>query len=456
VNDRPTIVSLTPLAVRSDSRTYKQAASVARLGYRSIVIEGESSGFPVGVGLPFELRSVRPPGSIPTTVPDEVLEPSRRPIDGPTSPPSQSRLRRIARAVLHGVRRRLALLPDAVKAPLRVPAEIGYTFASYLYDDVFAPLAIAPKAALYYLHSPRQFPAVYVLSRRYRVPFVYDAHDFYPSLEPDERRWTQRYLFRPFMNAIERLCVRAADAVITVNPSVAALLRQHFGCESVILRNSHDPRLDRRPAEGLRDRLGLPADAFILVCVGHGKPGQALEESLQALAMLPDRVHLVFLGRNYEPQLVTAERLGLKHRVHHIPPVDPAEVVPFIASADATLILYYARSIGYEVSLPNRFFQAVAAGLPVLYPDLPEIRLLSKRLGLGLPIDVRAPDSIVRSVRQLLDEPGLRAALRAQVVAAQAELTWEHEERELARLLAKVTGLTPTASLAAPDAALLR
>ncbi|MDQ7779190.1 MAG: hypothetical protein RDV41_05720, partial [Planctomycetota bacterium] len=51
-----TIVSLTPLSVESDSRTFKQAASAARFGYRSIVVEGEPSRLPC-TDLPFELRT---------------------------------------------------------------------------------------------------------------------------------------------------------------------------------------------------------------------------------------------------------------------------------------------------------------------------------------------------------------------------------------------------------------
>src|SRR5262245_32966522 len=52
-----TIVSLTPMKIQTDSRTFKQAAAVARFGYRSIVIEARESRFPEGA-LPFELYAV--------------------------------------------------------------------------------------------------------------------------------------------------------------------------------------------------------------------------------------------------------------------------------------------------------------------------------------------------------------------------------------------------------------
>jgi glycosyltransferase involved in cell wall biosynthesis len=83
--------------------------------------------------------------------------------------------------------------------------------------------------------------------------------------------------------------------------------------------------------------------------------------------------------------------------------------------------------------LVNGLFHAVAAGLPLLVPDrMDAIRSLCERHGLGVVVDPEDPASLAAGIAELrgrLDE------LRAAVRAAAPELSWEHEERELARIL---------------------
>ena len=74
----------------------------------------------------------------------------------------------------------------------------------------------------------------------------------------------------------------------------------------------------------------------------------AIQEALDALLLLPDQVHLAFVGRNYDSSLEDIQGRDLADRVHVVPPVLPNEVVPFIRTADAALILYFPWSVNYE------------------------------------------------------------------------------------------------------------
>ena len=90
----------------------------------------------------------------------------------------------------------------------------------------------------------------------------------------------------------------------------------------------------------------------------------AVDVAIAALARLPERFHLAFLGRGYEA-VATAQRRGpLADRLHLGHLVAPNEVVPAIRSADVGLVLYAPYSENYRNALPNGFFQVVAAGLP--------------------------------------------------------------------------------------------
>jgi glycosyltransferase involved in cell wall biosynthesis len=407
-----TVVSVTPIAVERDSRTYKQAASLARLGYRSLVLEGDPSSI-AGAELPFELLTVggkRHDGDAPA--PPEPDPPSPAPSTNPS----------IAARLLERLRR-LGEPPLALLANLRWNLR---TFRSL------------PKADLYWLHSYNQFPAVRARARG--RAYVYDAHDSYFEVYPDDgdgyrSRWTPR-LFA----AIERRCVRGAREFVTVSDGVAGLLESRFGRRPAVIRNCPDLRLDKRAPRSVREVAGVPDDAFLLVAVGNAKPGMTVAEGLRAVARLPERVHIAFVGGGMEAFRPLVAQLGIGERAHLLPPVPPTEVTSFMEGADAAPVLYYAITPNFMNALPNRFFHAVAAGLPILYPPLAEITKLSTAHDLGLPIDPRDPDSIAAAVGELIDDPARAEEFGANVRAAREELSWEHEERLVGDLVTAQIG----------------
>ena len=109
----------------------------------------------------------------------------------------------------------------------------------------------------------------------------------------------------------------------------------------------------------------------------------------------------------------------------------PTEVTSFIRGADAAALLYYAVTPNFLNALPNRFFHAVAAGLPQLYPPLTEVSALADRFGLGIQIDPQDPGSIALATRSLIEDPERLAAYREGAAHAREQLSWEREEEEV-------------------------
>ena len=403
-----TIVSVTPLQVSADSRTFKIAASFARFGYRSIVVEGVQSGLDPA-GLPFTLYS------------DETFFSSKDPrpsIPGTAKPKKYSNLER-------QVKRWTKRMPDPIKNTL-----LGVFFPSlYFSAKLFRLRKGLPPASLYYLHGPYQFPAVYSMSCELGTPIIYDAHDFYSDVIPTV-----------LGKRLEAWCIRKAAAVVTVSNGVEKLIQGEFGSKALVLRNCHDARLEKIPSKDLREALKLPSEAFLLVTVGQAKPGLAATEAMEALATLPEKVHLALIGKNTATYQEMVQRYGLQSRVHLVPPVKQDEVVQFIRSADAALILYYPFSSNYLNCLPNGFFQSFSAGLPLLYPELPEIKKLAEKYGLGLPIDPKSPESIRAAVMSMQKDGKSLAKHKEHSLAARLALSWEKEEVILYDLVRGIIG----------------
>lgn len=476
----PVIVSLTPLPLKADSRTLKQVMSVHRFGYRSIVIEGSASDFEPGA-VTFDIvpvrRVARRSGGVSAAVSTQACAQESTKADV-TGGSLSARVARKFQALLDtaiAARREPGNVGDATTTA-EIVMGLPHAIASFVMFSAVALLklvplvnlrsfvqhlwtyqrwyfwkviAVTPRADLYYLHAFYQFPGVFCLCLRYRAKMIYDAHDFYSQMEDEGslssywKKWVM-----PWERLVERACVWFADEVVTVNEGIATLMRERFGCEPVILRNVHDPRLDARPGRSIREAIGLAPTDFLIVSIGHWKMGMAMDQMLDAMAELPSHVHLAFLGNGYPPLKPALAARGIEGRVHVVPPVLPQEVVPFIRPADASVVLYYGKSINYQNALPNRFFQSIAAELPLVYPDLSEIRRLADLYDVGIMVDPQVPAEFVAAFRQLVEDDERRRAIRENLYRASRELCWEGEEKVLRDLFAR--HLAPKALPAAP------
>jgi glycosyltransferase involved in cell wall biosynthesis len=243
--------------------------------------------------------------------------------------------------------------------------------------------------------------------------------------------------------------MRKAAAVVTVNDGIARLIEQRFGRSAMVLRNAHDPRFEKPVEATIRDVIGIADDDFLIVCVGQFKSGMAVEEAVNAAALLPSRYHLAFVGPGYPSYSELLERENVADRVHFLPPVEPPQVVPFIRAADAGIVLYYPLSPSHQNCLPNGFFQPIAAGLPVIYPELPEIRRIAEQYELGIPIDPQDTASIAAGARRLEDRAFI-SRLRRNVENSRGKISWEQEEQRLRQLLENLAGLPRIGSVDFP------
>lgn len=265
---------------------------------------------------------------------------------------------------------------------------------------------------------------------------VYDAHDFYAESEDSSSYsafWKRRFF--PLLMSMEKACVKYAVELVTVSDGVANLIKKRFAVAPVIVRNLHDPSLENSRMGSIRKLLELKNDDFLVVIVGNHKPGQAGNEFLEALAQLPTSVHAAFIGMGYDTDNPFIEKLGLSEQVHIIDYVRSDEIVPLIRDADAAAILYFPLTLNYLHSLPNKFYQCVAAGLPILYPELPEIKRLIGDRKIGTSVNALSADTIKKALIQISSKSVFRINCRKNVEELSRELDWAADRTRLIRMI---------------------
>lgn len=267
---------------------------------------------------------------------------------------------------------------------------------------------------------------------------VYDAHELWTHRNVRQDRWLAPHVER----VIEQVVARLSAGVVTVSPSIADWMQRELGLRErpTLVRNVPVFAGVPDPSGGrLRALTGLePQDRVIAYCGGI-TTGRGLEETVDALPLLPEEVHLVLLGfgdRRYVDGLLgrAADR-GVRHRVHEAGAVPGPQVPQALADADVAVVYVRPICLSYEYSLPNKLFESIHAGLPIVAADLPDTAALVLELGVGEVFDARTPEELAEAVSSVLSDP---TAYRAAATRAAPTLDWREEAARLVALYARV------------------
>lgn len=260
---------------------------------------------------------------------------------------------------------------------------------------------------------------------------VYDSHELWTA-----RNVRQDRRIAPAVEAlIERIGIRASDAVITVSPSIARWLQDAYRLDRTPFLVRNVPvagPIPRREDGRLRELAGLPPETRVIAYGGAITTARGIEETLRALPGLPADVHLVMLGFGEPSYLAALHRLacslGVQERVHVVGPVRPHEVSAALADGDVAVVHIRPIVLSYRFALPNKLFESVRAGLPVVAADLPDLSAAVAELGAGVSVDGEDPAALGAALLQVLESP---ETYRAAARAAAPGLTWERESEQL-------------------------
>jgi glycosyltransferase involved in cell wall biosynthesis len=307
-----------------------------------------------------------------------------------------------------------------------------------------AAMPLAPSADVHHGHDLDGLVVAERAAARDGALAVYDSHEVFMAWGDHA---AQPLPIRMAIGRWERRLARTAAAVITVNAEIAAELRRRLAVRRVVVLYNTPPRWvpPATPDDRLRAAAGVPPSAPIVLCHGGFQANRGLEET--ALAMTEpglEHAHLVFLGyRLHVIDRILADP-RLRERVHVVDAVPPDELLALIAGADVDVMTILPMDLNSILSAPNKLFESLAAGVPVVSSDLPVRRriLIDDPAGpLGAVCDPADPSAIAEAIRSILDAPAEeRARLRARCrAAADRRWNWEVESQHLIDLYAQLS-----------------
>jgi glycosyltransferase involved in cell wall biosynthesis len=337
--------------------------------------------------------------------------------------------------------------PNVTFAPLPLKVQdFSYVFP-WLLGGALYKAASRERPFAFHCHDLNTAVTGLAAAQRTGALCVCDFHEWY-SENASWHAATERFLphtrlKRGVFRFAERLAIRHADAVVTVCQSIAREMEQAFdpsGRRVEVIRNI--PLMNSGVGArygSLREQLGLGQEQQLVLYQGGTGPTRQLEPVIEALAFAPE-VSLAIRGPASEGVIrhyrAVAERVGAADRLFLLPPVPSSDVVAAAAASGAIAGVYTVAGIclNWQYALPNKVFEYMAAGLPVLVADYPEVRSIVERYQVGLCFDPLDPRSIGAQLRRLALDPRLGGDCRRNLKAAMADMQADREWHKLVEL----------------------
>ncbi len=284
-------------------------------------------------------------------------------------------------------------------------------------------LDAARKLPAHVYHASDLFvlPAMAKAARAHGSKLVYDARELYPHAAGTAGKpWAKLFWY-----LLERRYARTADLVLTVNGTIANWMQRHYGIALPFVLPNVPPRREVPRTSYLRSTFPVEEGHCLFLYQGLLSKGRGCELALQSIAAVPNAA-LVFLGDGPLKAQLESQRasLNLETRVFFHDFVAPDDLLSVTASADVGLCLIEDVSLSYRYSLPNKLFEYLMAGVPVLGSHFPEITRVVKGYGVGRSsaLTVSAVSEAMSALVQAPDDRALMASRTGSVF--EDEFNW--------------------------------
>lgn len=304
-------------------------------------------------------------------------------------------------------------------------------------------LLLRTRADVYHAHDFTALAACYIAARLRRKPLIFHAHEL-PLSELDvPHRRLLRILLTPFLAHMLSRCAGGIGA----SPFYEQVLRERYRLSKVMLLRNVPPYQLVEKSDRLRQRLGLAPSVRIALYQGNIQPDRRLDILVRAAAFLEDDIVVVMLGQAVEPTISEIRELiaseGLADQVKILPPVPYEELLDWTSSADIGLTLIPPDgTLNMQTCLPNKLFEYLMAGLPVLTSPMDAVAPLVISYDVGQVALSLEPADLGAAINTILrDETELARMHRNALNAAQSEFNWEKESVNLIRLYQNILAM---------------
>jgi glycosyltransferase involved in cell wall biosynthesis len=283
-----------------------------------------------------------------------------------------------------------------------------FSFLSFMFSSFINGLFVR-RVDLVWGTTPPIFqgPTAWLLARLKGVPFLLEVRDLWPAFAVAVGVLKNKTVIR-LSEGLERFLYRHADQVVVNSPGFVQHVKAHGAREVTLVPNGADPAMFDPHDDGaaFRRKFGLE-DSFVVLYAGAHGLSNDLDVVLDAADNLREEpgIRIVLLGSGKEKARLQAEaeKRGLENLVF-LPPVPKTDMPAALAGAHACLAILKPLEL-YQTTYPNKVFDYMAAGRPVILAIDGVIRAVVEEAEAGVYVPPGDPQALVETIRNLVKNP---------------------------------------------------
>lgn len=249
---------------------------------------------------------------------------------------------------------------------------------------------------------------------------IYDTHEL------ETERTGLRGIYKTILKIIERLTIPIVDYTFVVGQSIGEWYVKKYRLKHIsVVRNIPEIESNRVSTNKiLRSRIRVDSDQLIFLYQGALGRFRGIEVTLDAWKQVDPNKHLVFLGYGELTDLVRTNSNGSKN-IHFLDAVSPSELPNYTADANIGLAIIEEGSLSYSLCLPNKLFEYLASGLPVIISNRSEMVRIVSKYNCGWVVSEN-PSDLAKLINSI-DLTEIQSKIKGAIQASE-ENTWQSEK----------------------------
>jgi glycosyltransferase involved in cell wall biosynthesis len=257
-----------------------------------------------------------------------------------------------------------------------------------------------------------------------KVKIVYDAHEFEINDTPNESKYKIKIKY-----LIEKFLIKYADKVITVSDSIANEYAKMYNISKPALVLNTPPYNKIEKKNIFRETLGIKEEETIFLYQGGLSKGRGIEILLDTFKQIDDgKSVIVFMGYGTLERLIQETSKGYSNIYFH-KAVLPEILLDYTSSADFGILFYENNCLNHEYCSPNKMFEYLMAGIPVIVSNLYEMKRLVESNEIGTVAKENTPDGLKAAIEEAVKLD--KEKLKNNIKKLKTIYNWEEQEKVL-------------------------
>jgi glycosyltransferase involved in cell wall biosynthesis len=256
-----------------------------------------------------------------------------------------------------------------------------------------------------------------------KIKLIYDTHEL--AKDQGGNKLAECYYY-----FIEKIGIKFANKVITVSPPIADFYRKEYNIPLPLVVMNCPPKTKIIKTNNIfREKFKLAPENKIFLYQGGLAKNRKIELLIDTFKDLdPKKFSLIFMGYGPLMGYIISAAQEYKNIFFH-EAVNSSVLLDYTSCADFGFVILNTDILSYYYSLPNKFFEYLNAGVPVISNNLFEVGKIIKDLEVGFVLENDTKEELIHLIKNTEDANLPR--LKVNLAKARDIYNWENQEVEL-------------------------